>query len=222
MDTTDTKTLKYKSFSGKGVDVASQRADDLDRLCLDHIGKKSNSSVLDLGSGQGGQSVRIALAGAGVLAVDSFDFEKYFDAARTEYELHETQLSFRQGDIKVLPSLITQQEFTDVLFQRAVHYLTYQDARTVLTYLHEKVEDALFVSVTGINSAIGTDYADREKAVADRFCTLATESAETFSITEPICLYTKEEFISLLESCGWTVQECWESAFGNIKAVCSH
>ena len=212
----------YKSVSGHGVDVASQRADDLDRLCVQHIEGKSGAHILDLGAGLGGQSMRMVQAGAQVAAVDNHDFAEYFSELRAKNALDKTQLSFVKADIKNLPEALAKYEFTDVIFQRAIHFVTYPAAAAVLVYLHEKIEDTLFISVTGLASAIGAKYADAKQSVVHRFCTLHPEHAQIFSITEPVCLYTKEEFIFLLEKSGWQVERCWESAFGNIKAVCTH
>jgi len=62
--------MTYQSFDGHGVDVAVKRADDLDRTVLQYIAAYPGCRVLDLGSGAGGQSLRMATAGAHVTAVD--------------------------------------------------------------------------------------------------------------------------------------------------------
>ena len=80
----------------------------------------------------------------------------------------------------------------------------------------------MYISVTGMESAVGEEYSGRDTPVRERFCSLTPQKADTFSIHEPICLYTEVEFVTLLEESGWTVQRCWQSAFGNIKAICSH
>ena len=49
---------------------------------------------------------------------------------------------------------------------------------------------------------------------------LESAEADIFQIQAPICLYRQEEFISLLETAGWKVEDIWQSAFGNLKAVC--
>jgi hypothetical protein len=208
--------------SGYGVDVSSQRADDLDALCLAHIGNKSAVNMLELGAGKGGQSVRMALAGARVTAVDTYDFASAYAQLRRQHKLGPSQLQFQAGDISTFVQTQPQEKYTDAIMQRVLHYLPYSEAVAVLTALHGMVEDTLFVSVTGLQSAIGAEYADAQKPVSERFCTLTPAQAELFSITQPICLYYPEEFRALLEQTGWQVQQCWESAFGNSKAVCTH
>ena len=77
----------YRSFDGHGVDVAVNRADDLDKRSLAYIAEHPGCRVLDLGSGAGGQSVRMAQAGASVLAVDQYDFTDAFMDLRSEHSL---------------------------------------------------------------------------------------------------------------------------------------
>ena len=60
-----------------GVDVAIQRADDLDMLAIKHIKSRSQDGLftkaVDFGCGSGGQVFRMAQAGANVLGVDITD-----------------------------------------------------------------------------------------------------------------------------------------------------
>jgi len=98
--------------------------------------------------------------------------------------------------------------------------LPYDQAYSVLVWLREHIKEKLYISVTGLESDIGLHYADAHKPVEERFCALTESDAETFCITEPVCLYTPEEFIVLLQDSGWEIEECWVSAFGNIKTIC--
>jgi len=212
----------YVSFAGHGVDVASQRADDLDKRCLEHIAAKTSARVLDLGAGAGGQSLRMVMAGAEVIAVDSHDFARAFAKLRIDNDLADAQLQFVQADVAAVATQWTAEEITDVVLQRTVHYLRYIEALRLLSFLYQNVADKLFISVTGVDSAVGAEYPGRAAAIEDRFFPLAAGQAQTFSISQPVCLYRKAEFVTLLETSGWKVEGCWESAFGNIKAVCSH
>jgi SAM-dependent methyltransferase len=212
----------YRSIAGFGVDVASNRADDLDKLCVSDLKSKTAPRVLDLGAGLGGQSVRMAHAGAQVTAVDIHDFTDEYEKLRVLNDLTSSQLLFVQSKIQLLSDAVQSNTFTDVLFQRTVHYLRSEEAFKTLELLSEIVEDRLYVSVTGMDSAIGENYAGISEVIADRFFPLAPELSGTFSITQPVCLYTKDEFVDLLEKTGWKIDSCWESAFGNIKAICTH
>ena len=202
--------------------MASQRADDLDKRCLDYLAAKTSSRVLDLGTGAGGQSLRMVQAGAEVVAIDSHDFSRVFQKLRIDNGLTDTQLWFVQADISVVPAEWGMKGVTDVVMQRTIHYMRYAETVRLLSYLYQFVTDKLFISVTGMDSAVGEGYEGQTVAIQDRFFPLAPEQAQAFSISQPVCLYTQSEFITLLELSGWKVERCWQSAFGNIKAVCIH
>lgn len=209
--------MTYQSFDGHGIDVAVKRADDLDRLALQYIAAHSGCRVLDVGSGAGGQSLRMAIAGAQVTAVDQYDFEAQF----AQYGQPAEALRFVTGDLQQLSVLLPDEVFAIALCQRTIHYLSYAAAYSFLKELLQTVQDKLYISVTGSGSLVGDTYPCATHTIAERFCELSALGKDMFSITEPVCLYNQAEFTLLLESAGWTVDECWVSAFGNIKAVCS-
>ena len=203
-----------------GVDIAVQRADDLDRMMIEYVGSLTDPHVLDLGSGAGGQSVRLVKAGARVTAIDVHDYTKVFDRMREVDESLQMRLRFIVGDMGSLPSLLGERTFDACSIQRALHYIPYKQAVFLLRDLKKRIKGKLYISVSGLGSAIGEHYADVEKVVTDRFCRLDEASADTFSINKPLCLYTQEEFRKLLTDTGWEVLECWTSEFGNNKAIC--
>lgn len=205
--------------TGYGVDVAITRADDLDKKLLALV-EDEPMAVLDLGCGAGGTAVRLALAGASVTAVDMHDFSANFTALRQAHSLS-NELTFIAGDIRHLEELLPKEKFDYCLCQRTIHYLPYQEALICLKKLRAKVRQKLFISVTGVETDIGEHYPCSESPLVKRYCSLNQEAQTTFSIREPLCLYTPEEFTALLLDAGWQIEECWVSAFGNIKAVCT-
>src|SRR5690349_17256430 len=62
---------------GYGVDVASQRRDELDDECLEYIGVRTKAGLetraVDLGGGCGAHSMRMGEAGAEVTMIDIVD-----------------------------------------------------------------------------------------------------------------------------------------------------
>ncbi|MFT7645083.1 MAG: SAM-dependent methyltransferase [Candidatus Paceibacteria bacterium] len=212
----------YRSFDGRGIDVAIKRADDLDKLSCEHLSTKINPRVLDLGCGAGGHSVRMVKVGAAVTAVDSHDFSEEFKVHTQTENISEEQLKFICGDVTKLAELVPDESFTDAYIQRTLHYLTYEQAKKLLKFLHQITEDRLYISVTGIKSEVGVDYLGNGVPIKERFFALNHGRAETFSIYEPVCLYSESELVTLLEDSGWVIRKCWQSAFGNIKAICSH
>lgn len=215
------KEKRYHSYDGYGVDVSINRVDDLDRLILTAIAEKENLLVLDLGCGAGGQSVRMVNAGASVVGVDRYDFSEMFVATRAMHGYTKEQLSFIAADARQVREVVVGKKFDFVVMQRIAHYLQYAESLCVLKNLHEMGIERLFISVTGTASAIG-DYCEcLDQDVTERFCRLNEKGKDLFAITRPVCLYKQEEFLELLSTAGWKVECCWESAFGNHKAVCS-
>ena len=203
-----------------GFDVAIHRADDLDRLMIGDISRMKRPVILDLGCGAGGQSVRLAQAGARVTAIDIVDYSSQFAEHQQLFQLEESALTYIQGNIADFTLLTIGKTFDACCLQRTLHYLAYDDALELLTSLKKPLEGRLYVSVTGLDSEIGSRYADKQKPIESRFCRLEADAARTFFITEPICLYTKAEFTELLIAAGWSVEKVWTSAFGNVKAIC--
>jgi SAM-dependent methyltransferase len=209
-----------------GVDIAMTRADDLDKKMIVDVAKQVQAgyvpSILDLGCGGGGQTVRLAAVGALVVGVDIDDHTDAFSELRATQGIPEGSLEFKLGDISKLAAVLGDQRFDSVCLQRVLHYVPYATALLLLRDLRKRIQlgGKLYSAVTGLESAIGREYKDADKSVVDRFCRLSATAAETFSITQSLCLYTPEEFIVLLQESGWEIEECWVSAFGNIKVVC--
>lgn len=193
-----------------GVDVALTRADDLDKKLECAVIEGCAHSVLDVGSGAGGQSNRLVALGADVTAIDIVDYAGEFGE----------QVAFIQADMREIVSAVEGRCFDAALVQRTIHYLRYSDALQFLEELRMLV-DKLYISVTGLDSDIGRGYSEAGKPVTDRFARLHPNDQKTFSITEPVCLYSETEFMQLLQDAGWEIEEFWISAFGNIKAVCA-
>ncbi|MCA9363173.1 class I SAM-dependent methyltransferase [Candidatus Kaiserbacteria bacterium] len=204
------KKHEYKSFGGHGMDVGVNRADDLDKAILGELKDYGEVSVLDLGCGAGGQAVRMAAVGARVTALDKYDFSQQFLNHNIE---------FIQGDLRDLPKLLAERQFDFVICQRTLHYLRYSEALLLLRFLKQITKNKLYLSTTGIDSEIGNNYPAKENVVEDRFGKLQDFTQELFGITESVCLYSQAEFEQLLEDSGWQIEKCWQSAFGNIKAI---
>lgn len=208
--------MSYQSFDGYGVDVAQQRADILDKLALEYIADHPGCRVLDLGCGVGGQSLRMAQAGATVTAIDQYDFADRF-------ETHDTKnLEFISGDIAQVAYTLSDKVFDIGVCQRTIHYLSYQAALETLQSVRAIVRNNLYISVTGTGSLVGDTYPAASTPLPDRFVELSDLGKDMFSIAEPVCLYSETEFKLLLEDAGWQIDSCRVTAFGNIQAVCSN
>ncbi|MEY3784161.1 MAG: hypothetical protein RLZZ230_483 [Candidatus Parcubacteria bacterium] len=210
--------------TGYGVDIASERIDDMDKKMLAYLFSQTDIEilkVLDIGCGAGGQSVRMALAGARVVALDIHDFSSNFAAARAEFSLTESKLTFVHSDMTDTSSFWATEQYDLCSLQRVLHYLPYEEAAAVIRTLRQQVKGQLYLTVTGLSSDIGNYYSSANQELSERFYPLTQEGSDLFGITKPLCLYTQSELEFLLEKSDWTILESRVSAFGNIKIVCA-
>ena len=203
------------SPSGLGVDVATQRSDDLDQLAIEHLRNLQGPGLaLDVGCGHGGQSMRMIATGATVIGVDIHDplWQDDFDG----------RLMFCLGDMRNLALLIHPPRSFDVIVcQRAIHYLRFREATDVVRQMYQLLADGgrLFLSASGLDSELGAGYVDFEFGVGDRFVWLAADMAEKHGIHERVCLYREDDLRGLLQTVGFKVERLFCSPFGNVKAV---
>ena len=201
-----------------GIDIGSTRSDDLDkalqeevRAFVDNRQNSQRPSVLNIGSGLPFQSLLLTDLGADIVALDIEDFSSVYSPTSVDF-VHSDVLSFLIGN--------PERKFSFVSAQRMLHYLKYSEALFFLTKLRTMNEGKLFISVTGSESAIGNAYPAKGMPITKRFSELEENTQETFSIYEPVCLYSQKEFTELLINAGWEIEKVWTSAFGNHKAIC--
>jgi SAM-dependent methyltransferase len=189
-----------------GVDVAARRFDALDKQLIAAIAagvaQGNRPSVLELGCGSGVLAAHVTNMGARVSAVD------ISESATVPAIYH-----FVKGDMRDEVARL-REDFDYAVLQRVIHYLPYADARALLRKL-KKHAAGLYISVTGLESAIGAVYPGAELPLTARFVHLNAPDQETFSIGAPVCLYSADEFCALITSAGWTIEQQRTSAFGN-------
>lgn len=210
----------YTSVTGYGVDVSCHRVDDLDRSALEQIKSLVNPKALDIGCGLGGQSLRMVQAGALVTAIDTYDFSELFSMYCGQYSYSDRQLSFFRLGMQQLGERFSGQKYAIAMMQRVLHYVPYITAKLVLKDLRMMVDGYLYLSVSGVDTAIAQYYPHKGKQIEERFSALALKGAEMFSIQRPLCLYQEEELKQLLVESGWVIACSRVSDFGNIKVIC--
>lgn len=201
------------SKTGYGVDVSLDRQDELEKRLCKVVAASPGCRVLDLGCGAGGAAARLAAAQADTTGVDIHDFAAEWSRCASERFVH--------GDIRHIATLLPQEHFTHCLCNRTLHYLPYADARMTLTQLRSMVSDSLFISFSGLTSALARSYEVRENQVHTRFGYLSPDDQAVFGITQPLTLYTESEAIILLSEAGWRVTWSRTTDFGNVLCVAS-
>lgn len=214
---------------GRGIDVASQREDDLDRMASDRVREIAalrKPFAIDAACGAGGQAIRMAKAGARVLAFDIAPLKAAFDSAKADAETLSSPLEaeFLRWDMRVLPasprgSLEGQ---ADVLVcQRAIHYLPLDEALKAIAGMGKCLAPGgrLHLSASGMGSELSEGYSAKDKPLAARFARLSEAMREKHGILDPVCLYSPKELEGLLAAAGLVAEIVFESPFGNVKAV---
>lgn len=212
------------TLGGHGVDIAIQRADELDARALEHIARVAAATAcaaLDIACGRGGQAVRMALAGARrVVALDIADYGAQIAALAAAAGVAE-RVRFQQADMRRLDALRELAgPWNVIVCQRALHYLPYDQAVAVTRTLAARLAAGgkLYLSASGLGSELGENYAGASQPVHRRFAPLAPHMADKHGIRGPVCLYRKDEFAQLITEAGLVVEWLASSAFGNVKA----
>lgn len=206
-----------------GVDVGKVRTDDWDKRLLAEVAARvargQYVSVLEVGCGVGAQAVRLAEAGAEVMAIDIVDYGvEVTDRAKKANVPN--LVKWQRCDVRDYVTTTSPADaFSFVSMQRVLHYLSYSDAKELLLNLKKITDTALYLSVTGITTAIADYYNAKNLPLAERWGTLNTAGQQLFSITEPLCLYSEAEILELLEDTGWQIEKIRTSDFGNVKVV---
>lgn len=210
---------------GRGIDVALQRADDLDQASLVHItqlaaeGKPVNA--VDVASGSGGHAVRMAKAGATVIATDILDRTADAAALANANGVGD-KVSFITANMLDL-SAIAEASQDVITCQRALHYLPYAEGLKALAEIKSRLKNdgKLYISASGLGSELGDDYPHKNTPIEQRFSPLEPQMAKHHDILQPVCLYTEDDMHQALTAVGFKVERIYASSFGNIKAIAS-
>ena len=206
-----------------GVDVSSQRLDNLDKTALRYalnldLYEESHSAV-DLGCGFGSQGIRFSLFGMDTTLIDIHDISDRVNLLTDLFSIG--NLQFIQTDVRELCPDDLPEAISILHSQRFIHYLTFEEARALLSLLAERMAPSgrIFISASGLHSELGDGYPDRDVAIEDRYSKLSPTMAERHDIRDPVCLYAKEDMERLLSESGFQLCEFLSSDFGNVKAI---
>ena len=211
---------------GHGVDISSQRQDELDiRSCQvirERVVAGGEVHVVDLGCGFGAHSIRMAEAGALVTMVDlSPEAVDFFKKAIEHGVIASGSVRFIQKDFRDIADSDLPEKIDVLYSQRAIHYLPYKEAGLVLSRLSHRMagNGAVFISAAGFDTEYGKTYPDRDKPVEERFAFVAEDMQKKHGITHKLVTYKEEDMARLLETSGFRDIKVTQSDFGNIKAM---
>lgn len=213
-----------QAVSGRGIDVASQRADDLDeeaiKVVRDLAGCGLHPSALDAACGLGGQSIRLAQAGARVIALDRADLASEVTTVACEVGVANL-VTYLRSDLRSVAAQLRGYSFDVICCQRAIHYLPWAEAVEVVRQFASLLHPGgkLFLSASGLHSELGNGYASRSAPVENRYAPLVREMADKHGIAGEVCLYDADDLAKLFTTAGLAVEKIFTSSFGNIKGI---
>ncbi|HET6718899.1 MAG TPA: methyltransferase domain-containing protein [Rhodocyclaceae bacterium] len=219
--------LELAALRHDWLDLISQPGDELDQLALLEAGKRRRTggsvSALQIDCGDAVLALRLARAGAQVLAVDAdaatgvplqqaaaalgvtADFR--FQVWSPEYCQDTTPLPGAPFDIVACPHSLSG--------------MPYGHAHNLLRRLAmmTKIGGKLFISAYGVHSALSEAYPDENQPVRQRFAPLAPHIASKYGITQAVCLYSERDLFLLLFEAGLSVVKTFSTTHGNVKAI---
>ena len=213
-------TLMPSGGNGHGSNISNQRRDDLDDMALrsarNSVVHLSDTTVYDIGCGQGAMTMEFARLGCTVVACDLEPMPalaKFSQQSAEASPLHIVQKDARHVDWTGYPK-------PNILYsQRFIHYLRYDEARELVSTLTSREGVLVFLSMSGLHSELGKGYSGAGQSLKNRFAHLAPSMAEKHGIDQKVCLYSQEDAERLASDCGLKVKELWLSGFGNVKLV---
>lgn len=216
---------------GRGSDISSQRADDLDLAAVAFARKLMERGIrpacADEACGAAGQTLRLLEAGADVRCFDIEDFSDDVACALALARERRGPGAPTVGATFARRGLTDERELGEldlydiVCCQRAIHYLTREQAALALERIVSTMARGgkLFLSASGMASELSEGYEAGRGSIHRRFGPLAPAMAEKHGIRASVCLYSKGELVDLMLRAGLVVEDAWLSPFGNAKAV---
>lgn len=199
---------------GYGMDGKQEPVCELAQWAITEIAKRrrSGESVTVLASGvdTDQQALLMAQAGARVLLLSDGPELGHVDI----YQLPSAGLADPEADLPLEP-------FDIILCQRCLNSLDYEQARRAIRrlMLRLKIGGKLFISLYGIHSELGDNYADGGKLVNERFCPVPEAMARRYRLNGPVCLYSERNLFSLLMEAGCAVIKTSTSALGHVRGI---
>ena len=211
--------------NGYGIDIASQRLDDLDKVILSNIDElilkknKNDINILEIGSGYGGLTREIILKGVNVFAIDCCDYRSSIDKFE---KMSQSQIvNFYQAVMPNIPKELNFYNFDFIVSQRTLHYLKYSEVKKLLSWCsqNQNKNGLIYISVSGMSSELSIGYRASNKLVESRWDFLNNSVSILHNLHHKICLYKMPELIAMMEMFNYAIIKDWASDFGNLKLI---
>lgn len=189
---------------GFGSDVSSQRLSPFEIDILRRAARRrpfqgSSSEpgiAFDLFSGHfAANAVRLARLGYTAYAADFSSPDNSLDAILGRKLPSRGSVHYLCGDVRNLSFDFLAGKLDLVSGQRGLHFLRFAEAQALITSLvvQLKLGGLLFLSIGAVDCKVGAGYAHSDLPVEERWHPLALELGAPIHVTEPLCLYKRED-----------------------------
>ena len=198
--------------------------DETERLALEECVKRQRFdqrvSVLVIPAGRCELGVKFARLGAQVIVADNASRQSEVEGRILASDYRDS-ITYLGASIGSFPDNAPGEPYDIIVLRRGLCSMPYEQARHIirLLLLKLKIGGRLYVSILGLHSELGDDYADFDKPVEQRFCKLAPRLIKKYGITNEVCLYSERNLFMLLLEAGASVLRTLTTTHGNVKAV---
>ncbi len=198
--------------------------DENERLALEECVKRQRFdrrvSVLVMPAGRCEQASKFARLGAHVTVGDQSSLQRDIEGRILSAGLSD-DISFSPCTLDKLPTDMTGEPYDIIFIRRGLCSMPYEQARTVVRQLllKLKIGGKLYISILGLHSELGEDYAAATQPIEQRYTKLAPALATKYDINGSVCLYTERNLFILLLEAGASVLRTLTTTHGNVKGV---
>ncbi|HLO64025.1 MAG TPA: hypothetical protein VK165_13785 [Azonexus sp.] len=198
--------------------------DELERYALEECVKRQRIdhrvSVLIISDKRCEMAPKLANLGAQVVIVDQPAFQQEIEG-RILASGRGDQISCLAWELDALPEVFPGQPYDMIVIRRGLCGRPYEQARQLVRrlLLQLRIGGKLYLSVLGLHSELGQDYAGSNVVIEQRFAPLAAPLAEKYGIRQPVCLYTERNLFMLLLEAGASVLRTLTTTYGNVKGI---
>jgi hypothetical protein len=131
------------------------------------------------------------------------------------------QMTFVPYHLPELPNNPDGEPYDIVILRRSLCRMPYGEAKQFIRAMMQKMRigGKLYLSILGLHSALGEDYAEANLDISKRFAELSPAIAKKYNIDYPVCLYSERNLFMLLLESGASVLRTFTTTYGNVKAV---
>ena len=163
---------------------------------------------------------QFAKLGAQVVMADDPACQKDIEGRILSNGLRE-EIRFAPCTLPELPESDWGEPYDIIIFRRSLCRMPYAEAKSVIRALMKKLRigGKLYLSILGLHSALGDDYAAANEEIGARFCELSPAIQAKYKIQGPVCLYSERNLFMLMLESGASVLRTSTTTYGNVKAV---